>query len=175
MGGTMRTKRKAMRGSVVRLAFLWAAVAFGGPAGEAAAGDVAIVVSKDNATDELSFKELVKVFRQERQYWHGGERIYLIMHETGAQEKQVILERIYKMDEQDLKKFWLGKLYRGEIASFPKTFSSNQAIERFVSQVPSAIGFIDATFLGEDVKVLRIDGKLPGEAGYALSSSPLSR
>ena len=173
MGETMRTRREAMKGSIARLAFLWVVVVFSCPVGEATAGDVAIVVSNDNATDELSFKELVKVFRQERQYWQGGARIYLIMREAGTQEKQMVLERIYKMEDQDLKKFWLGKLYRGEIASFPQTLSSNEAIKRFVRQAPNAIGFIDAASVDDRVKVLRIDGKLPGEGGYALGESSL--
>lgn len=142
----------------------------GCPTGEATAGDVAVVVSKENATDELSFKELVKIFRQERQHWRGSERIYLVMRETGTAEKQIMLERVYKMDEQALKKFWLGKLYRGEISSFPQILGSNEAVKRFVSQVPNAIGLIDASFADPSVKVLRIDGQLPGEQGYALSS-----
>ena len=91
------------------------------------------------------------------------------MRETGSVEKQIVLEKIYQMDEQVLKKFWLAKLYQGEIPAYPKTLASNEAVKRFISAVPNAIGFIDAAFVDDRVQVLRIDGKLPGERGYALS------
>lgn len=140
-------------------------------ASTAAAGDIAIVVNRENAISDLSFTELVKIFRQDRQYWD-GQKIYLIMREAGSPERDVILRRVYRMQEGEaLKKYWIGKLYRGEISTFPKTLSSNEAVKRFVSQASSAIGFVDASTVDEHVKVLRIDGKLPGEGGYALPSS----
>jgi ABC-type phosphate transport system substrate-binding protein len=91
------------------------------------------------------------------------------MRESGAAEKTLVLEKIYKMQEDELKRYWLGKLYRGEIPAFPKTLGSNEAVKRFVAQVPNAIGFIDSAFIDPSVKVLRIDGRAPGENGYPLS------
>ena len=135
-------------------------------------GDLAVVVSQENLTNEVSFQDLVKIFRQERQYWDGGKRIYLIMPETGNPEKEVVLRKIYKMEDQELKKFWVGKLFRQEISSFPKTLRSSESIKRFVNQVPNAVGVIDQASVDNRVKVLRIDGKLPGQAGYALSENP---
>ncbi len=72
------------------------------------------------------------------------------------------------MTSDELKRFWLTKIYRGELTSFPKTLSSNESVQRFVGRVPNAIGFVDASYSDETVKVLRIDGKLPGAEGYAL-------
>lgn len=132
------------------------------------AEEVAVIVNKENATDEVSFKELVKIFKQEKQHWEDGKKIYLIMQETGSPEKKVVLKEIYKMTDEELKKFWLAKMFRGEISSFPKVLGSNEAVKRFVSEVPNAIGFIDASFVDESVKVLRINEKSPGEKGYIL-------
>ena len=150
---------------LVVLALLWIAW----PSGAAYPGNVAIIVSKDNPTMEISSKDLVKIFRQERQYWEGGKKIYLIMRETGTPEKTLVMKTIYQMDDAELKKYWLGKVFKQEIASFPKTLSSNEAVKRFVRQAPNAIGFIDASSADDTVKVLRIDGKLPGETGYLLT------
>ena len=132
-------------------------------------GDVAIIVSKENLTNEISFKDLVKIFKLEKQYWDSGKKIYLVMRETGAIEKEMVLGKIYQMDDVGLKAFWLGKLFRQEIASFPTTLSSDEAVKRFVSQVPNAVGFIDASAVDDRVKILRIDGKLPMENGYKLT------
>jgi ABC-type phosphate transport system substrate-binding protein len=133
------------------------------------AKDIAIITNKGNATSELSLRELIKIFEQEWQNWESGKKIYLILQETGSPEKQIVLRKIYrKANDDDLKKFWLGKIFRGEIATFPKTLSSNEAVKRFVSQAVNAIGFIDSAFVDDSIKVLRIDGKFPGERGYVL-------
>jgi phosphate transport system substrate-binding protein len=131
-------------------------------------GEVAIIVSQDNPVMELSLKEVVKIFKQEKQYWAAGKKIYLIMQETGTPEKIIVMKKVFEMEDKALKEYWLGKLFRQEVASFPKTLSSNEAVKRFVSQAPNAIGFIDAALVDERIKVLRINGKLPGEDGYAL-------
>jgi phosphate transport system substrate-binding protein len=147
----------------------WWLCALCAPVFPAAAGEVAVVVSTANPTDEVSFGDLVRIFRQEKQYWAHGERIYLVMREAGAVERAIIMKKVYKMEDEEIKRFWLGKLYRGEVAEFPQTLASNEAVKRFVSQVPNAIGVVDAAELDGRVKALRIDGKLPTDAGYALS------
>jgi len=75
------------------------------------------------------------------------------------------------MNDLELKQFWLGKLYRGEIASFPRVVDSDVAVRRLVGQAPLALGFLEASAVDGSVKVLRIDGKLPGQAGYLLSGA----
>lgn len=130
----------------------------------ARAEEVAIIGNKEITVDNISFKELVNILKQEKQYL-GNKKIYLIMQETGTREKKIILKRIYSMTDEELKKFWLSKMFRGEIAEFPKTLSSNQAVKSFVSRVPNAIGFIDADSLDDTVKFLKIDKKLPKDKG----------
>jgi ABC-type phosphate transport system substrate-binding protein len=137
----------------------------------AAAADVAVVVNPANPESDLSVVELTRIFRLDRQHWKAGGRIYLVLRESGAPPKDVVLRRLYRMDCNELKRFWLGKLYRGEIAAFPRVVSSDALVKRVVSQAPNAIGFIDATDLDDTVKALRIGGLLPGESGYFLSTA----
>jgi hypothetical protein len=37
-----------------------------------------------------------------------------------------------------------------------------------VNRVPGAIAFIDASLVSNGLKVVKIDGRVPGEKGYAL-------
>jgi phosphate transport system substrate-binding protein len=137
----------------------------------AQAGDVAVIVNNDNPIQTIGFQELAKIFKIEKKFWDNGEKIYLVLRETGSPEKSVILKQIYKTDDPGLKTLWLSKIYREEITSFPKTLNSNEAVIRFVRQVPNAIGFIDAALIDDRVKVLRIDGLLPGEKDYPLTEN----
>jgi len=40
-----------------------------------------------------------------------------------------------------------------------------------VGLAPHALGFVDRSAVDATVKVLRVDGKLPGQAGYFLARS----
>lgn len=135
----------------------------------AEAADLAVVVSPDNPIDDIQWKDLVKIFKLEKQYWRGREKVYLVLRESGSREKGVVLEKIYQTSDEGLKKMWLAKMYREEITSFPRVLNSNEAVIRFVNQVPTAISVIDASHRDGRVKTLRINGALPGEEGYPLT------
>ena len=111
----------------------------------------------------------------EQQHWEAGERIYLVLQESGTPEKELVLKKLYRMKDAELKQFYLGKLYRGEIASFPRIAPLERGRQRLVSQAPNALAFIDAAAVDSTVKVLRIDGKRPGEPGYVLGSPRRAR
>ncbi len=132
-------------------------------------GEIAIIVNKANAIEDVSFRELDMILKMEKKFWKDGSQIYLVMQEFRSPEKEVILKTVYKMDDQELKKFWLAKIYQGAIPSFPKIIASNQSVKAFVQQVPNAVGYIDAAYADGSVKVLKVDGKLPGENGYKLA------
>jgi len=131
--------------------------------------DIAVIVNKENTTSEVSYRELEKIFKQEKQFWENGGKIYIIMPESKSLQKEVILKKIYKMSEQELKRFWLAKIFKGEITSFPKVLSSNESIKLFVREIPDAIGLIEVEFNDDTVKALKIDGRLPAQEGYALN------
>ncbi len=133
------------------------------------ATEIAVIVHKDNPVQDISLDHLQEICRAEKQFWDGGEKIYLLLRESGSQEKTIMLKTVYRMEEMELKKFWLTKLFREEISSFPKTLGSNEAVKRFVAQVPNAIGFIDGQYVDDTVKVLTIDGKSFRSPGYPLT------
>jgi ABC-type phosphate transport system substrate-binding protein len=134
----------------------------------AGAADLAVVVSPANPVEDIQWKDLVKIFKMEKQYWRDNEKVYLVLRESGSKEKSVVLEKIYQTSDEGLKKIWLAKMYREEITSFPRVLNSNEAVIRFVNQVPTAISVIDASYRDGRVKTLRINGALPGEEGYPL-------
>jgi len=141
-----------------------------------AAGDVAIVVHPDNPVSRLSATELGDILRLDRRYWSANRPIYLVLQQSGRPEKRVVLERVYRMkDSAELKRFWLAKLYRGEIATFPRVATSNAAVLRLVASSSGAVGFVDADTVDNSVRVVSIDGKLPGEPGYLLAAASARR
>ena len=163
--------RDMMKKSLVLLSvMLWAATC---GVNKSFASDVAVVVNANNPIMELSFRDLEKIFKLDKKYWENGNKIYFIMQEAENLPTKILLSKVYQMQNyHDLKTYWLGMIFREELSSFPQVLSSDEAIKRFIIQAPNAIGFINASSIDTRVKVLRIDGKLPGDAGYPLTDNP---
>ena len=72
---------------------------------------VAIVVHPATEVDDLTFVDLKSIFRGDRQFWDDGRRVTLLMRAPEAEERKMILERIYEMDE-DARRFMMDYLGR---------------------------------------------------------------
>jgi len=129
---------------------------------------VAIVVHPDTEIDNLTIGELRAIFLAEQQYWPDKSRIVLLVRAPDAYERTFVLDRIYQMSETEFRRYWIAKMFRAEISSGPRVvFSTNMALG-LVTAIPGSITFIQASDVGPDVKVVRIDGKLPSEEDYPL-------
>jgi ABC-type phosphate transport system substrate-binding protein len=130
--------------------------------------DVALVADPDIPVSNLTLAEVRKVFRGERQYWNTNLAVVLLIRAPVARERDVVLKIIYQMSESQFKQFWIAKIFRAESASAPKVVYSNDMANDLVTAVPGAIAFVDARDVKPGTKVIRVDGHLPGEAGYPL-------
>jgi len=131
-------------------------------------GDIAIVVRPDLPIDNLSFAELRKLLIGDRQFWSSSLRVTLLMRAPVAREREVILKNIYQMSEAQFRQFWISKVFRAEATNGPKVVFSNEMATELVAAIPGAVAFVDAAKVPQGLKVLKIDGRLPGEKGYAL-------
>jgi ABC-type phosphate transport system substrate-binding protein len=131
-------------------------------------GAVAIVVNPSTSVDDLSLLELRNVFLGDRQFWGDGSRIVLLVRAPVAYERDVVLNRIYRMDESQFRQYWIAKVFRAQVSSGPKIVYSNDMTRQLVAALPGAVGFIPASDVAADMKVLRINGKLPGDPDYPL-------
>ncbi len=134
------------------------------------AGDIAVIVNPENPINTITQRDLRKILLYEKTFWKDGSRIFLLIRESGSREKNILMEKIYKMTDEELKRLWLSKLFKGEISSPPKITTSDQHMKSFVVRVPNAIGFIDSNALDDTVKTLKVDGKLPGDDNYLLKT-----
>jgi ABC-type phosphate transport system substrate-binding protein len=130
--------------------------------------DIAVVVHPDTPITNLSLAEVRKVFLGDRQYWSTNVPVVLLIRAPVARERDVVLKRIYQMSDPQFKQYWIAKIFRAESASAPKVVYSNDMANELVSAIPGAIAFIDSRQVRPGAKIVRVDGKLPGEPGYQL-------
>ena len=134
----------------------------------AQSGDVAVVVHPDVAIDNLSLADLRRIWLGDREFWPSGERITLLIRAPVAQERDAVVSRLCRMTEAQFRQHWIAKVFRNESPSGPKiVYSAESALEQ-VGRVPGAIAFVPAASAGTGVKVVRVDGRRPGENGYPL-------
>lgn len=129
---------------------------------------IAIVVHKDMGVDNLSLSELRSVFLADQQFWPDRTRITLLVRAPQSDERDFVLNRIYRMSEAEFRQYWIAKMFRAEVPRGPKiVFSSETALDLVVA-IPGSISFIRANEVTGDVKVVRIDGLLPTDPDYPL-------
>ena len=132
---------------------------------------VAIVVHPDVAIDDdnLTLVELRNIFLAERQHWGDRSRIPLLVGAANAPERDLIFTEVYGMSEDRYRQYWIGKMFRSEVASGPKIVFSTEMLRDLVTVIPGSIGFVPLSEVGPDLKVIRIDGMMPGDEGYPLN------
>jgi hypothetical protein len=130
--------------------------------------DIAVVVHPDTPVSDLTLSDVRKVLLGERQYWNSKLPVVLLIRAPVARERDVVLRVIYQMSEAQFKQYWVAKIFRAEIASPPKIVYSNDLQYDLVTAMPGAIAFVDARNLRSGLKVLRVDGHLPGDRDYPL-------
>jgi ABC-type phosphate transport system substrate-binding protein len=135
---------------------------------QAAESDIAVVVRPDTPVDNLSLADMRKVMMGDRQFWSSNLRVTLLIRAPAARERDVVLRTIYQMSESQFRQYWISKIFRAEASSGPKIVYSNEMAAELVQAIPGSIAFVEANQVPKGLKILKIDGKLPGEKGYPL-------
>jgi hypothetical protein len=166
----MGTGRGGSFGGITRrfaLVALLVVCATTGTGGQATA-DIAVVVNPSVGIDNLSIAELRRILLGDREFWSAGARITLLIRAPIARERDAVVRDVCQMTEAQFRQHWIGKVFRADTPSGPKiVYSAEMAIDQ-VSRTPGAITFVQAPVTNRSVKVLRIDGRTPGQSGYSL-------
>ena len=156
-------RRRALLLLVWLLACSWA-----GPLGAQTGADIAVVVHPDVAIDNLTLPELRRILLGDREFWSAGVRVTLLIRAPIARERDIAVQSVCQMTEAQFRTHWIGKVLRAETPNTPKiVYSTEMGLDQ-VARLPGAISFVPISQVGRSVKVLKIDGRAPGQAGYRL-------
>jgi ABC-type phosphate transport system substrate-binding protein len=137
--------------------------------GQAAGPDaIAIVVHRANPVETLTTAELRRIFMLETQNWPHGRRITVVLREKGQPERDEAIRIICGLPEPDYERHLLLQTFRGAVTRGPRSIQSANGMLRFVFNTPGAIGYVRGDQVDDSVKVVAIDGRLPGDPDYPL-------
>ena len=129
---------------------------------------LAVIVNEETPVSDVSLADVRKLFLGEHQYWNAKLPVVLLLRGPSAPEHDVVLRVVYQMTEAQYRQYWVAKIYRAEVTASPKIVYSDDLQYQLVSAVPGAIAFVDARTVRPGVKIVRVDGLLPGDKNYPL-------
>jgi hypothetical protein len=135
---------------------------------QGATPDIAVVVHAGVQVDNLTLADLRRILTGDQEFWKSGERITIFIRAPVARERDAAVKDVCQMTEAQFRQHWIGKMFRADVPSGPKiVYSTDMALEQ-VSRTPGALALVEGTPTTKGVKVLKIDGKSPGQPGYRL-------
>jgi hypothetical protein len=132
----------------------------------------AAVVHPSNSARGLRLRDITSLFEGLNREWSNRTSVVLVEREAGSAPFRYVMRRLLNTTPGEYKRRLQNIEYRGEAPASIKILNSDVAACQFVFNVPSSIAIIETDSLALPacgaVRVLRIDGKLPGDEGYRL-------
>jgi len=88
-----------------------------------------------------------------------GRDVVLVLHTASGGEKTT-LQRLLKMSDSELHS--LIAAHKNSL----KMAASDAEVLDLVEATPGAVGLVDVSSINGNINVVKVDGKLPTEAGY---------
>ena len=129
--------------------------------------DFAIVVNAKNPVTNLMAADVRSLFAGEKRSWPGGIPVKPFVRGSGTEERRAVL-KLLGMSESEYKQHWISQVFRGEAQAEPLALPSNGMLKEAVAAFPGGIALMNAQDVKPGMKVLRVNGRLPGEPGYPL-------
>lgn len=161
-------RRLGLRATLLSVALGLAVALPAAPAARQASPDIAVVVHPDVPVDNLTLADLRRILLGDREFWTSGSRVTLFIRAPIARERDAMVKDVCQMTEAQFRQHWIAKVFRADTATPPKIVYSTQMALEQVSRTPGALAFVEAPVAGKGVKVLKIDGRSPGQQGYRL-------
>ena len=152
--------------TAVAAALLTATPAVSGYAGQENA--FAVVVAKGSPVDDLSIHDLKHLYMGDMINGPGGKQLIPLALPTNSPDRAAFDKAVLGMSPDQAARFWVDRKIRGQTGA-PKSFDSADLVQRIVSKLDGGVGYVPVGQVSKDVKVVRIDGKAPGEGGYAVT------
>ncbi len=128
---------------------------------------LAVFVSKDATVQDLKLSELRRVFTNADDSAFSGQRSVPFNHTAHSTDRVGFDQTVLKMNPDEVSRFWIDRKIRG-LPGPPRAVDSLSQLLHLVSRNTGGIGYARPAQVTSEVRVIRIDGKLPTDAGYPL-------
>lgn len=128
----------------------------------------AVVTAAGSRLQDIPLADLSRLCKGTQKTWPDGKSFTLVIHDPDSPDMHTAVQKLFGADAAEVKSL-LAKLNGTRIVI--KVVDTDEDVFRAVAATPGAIGLVDVYSINSSVKVLRLDGKLPFDAGYALKGN----
>ena len=130
-----------------------------------AAEPIAVVVGPRSKTSSLDAAQLRRIFLGRITPSPDGGQFRPLNLEKGDSLRVAFDKQVLGYDPAEVERYWIDQRIRGNKA--PRHVDS-EVVPLLLQKVPGTISYLPAS-AAKHLKVVAIDGKLPGQAGYLLA------
>jgi hypothetical protein len=127
---------------------------------------LAVFVAKDSNVQNLKLSELRRIFRADDNSFSGQPAVPF-NHTARSNDRIGFDQTVLHMNAEEVSRFWIDRKIRG-LPGPPRAVDSLSQLLRLVSHTSGGVGYARPNQVTNEVRVIRIDGKLPSEVGYPL-------
>lgn len=128
---------------------------------------LAIVVAKDSAVRGLSFYDLKRAFLGESTT-AGGARLIPLNFPPASRERVAFDKNVLGMSPEEAARYWIDRKIRG-LSGSPRAVTPSDVLLKVVSKLSGSITYVEHHAVGQDLRVVPVDGKLPTDPGYPVT------
>ena len=137
---------------------------------EVASQPLAVIVHKSSPVESIAISDLRKMLTGALRTWPDSPTVVLVQQPDTSPSQKRMLQLVLKTNPAAYNRSLLRAQFQGGQVPTIKVINSDTNAIAFVWNVPGALSLVDPTMAAASshVKVLKVDGKLPSEPGYAL-------
>lgn len=133
-----------------------------------ASGQIVMVVHSDYPQNDISVEIVRRLYTGTVTRLPDGTRVILTEY---APVRAMFYRAVSNMTIDEIRRRWLSIIFSGAGGRPPTEFIDVEELKRFVANTRGALGFMPWSEVDDRVKVLTVDGRAPGDPGYALDES----
>lgn len=136
-----------------RLALLVPLLLGGAGAGAPGAADLSVaVIVHPSCAETPDLKDIARIYLRERRFWADGTAILPVGQAYGCAVRRRFEARVFGARAATLARHWDQLYFQGVLP--PPTLASDAAVREYVAARPGAIGYLDARFVDDSVRVV---------------------
>ena len=113
---------------------------------------IAVIVRASHSADTFSQEELMRIYRGKKLFWEEGTRIIPVNLAADHPCRKRFSRLVLGLLPEEMQEYWNAQYFHG--ISPPYVLSSEEAVLRFVTETPGAIGYLCTITATVAVKVL---------------------
>ncbi|HEY6728354.1 MAG TPA: hypothetical protein VI197_30295 [Polyangiaceae bacterium] len=138
-------------------------------AGTSSQEPLAIVVAKNSAVHEMSLYQLKRLYLGDSMNTPDGKKLLPLNRGTNTHERVGFDKTVLNMTPEEAARYWIDRRIRG-LSGAPKSVDPANVLQKVVARLPGSVSYVRQSEVTDTVKVIKVEGKLPGDAGYPVSA-----